>query len=75
MYEACNLKLGVIYKLKSLKRRARPSNLSNQSSVKYRSCEKLELELELSFYLNTVNLSDKITIVKMTIYFTLSLVS
>ena len=31
----------------------------------------LELELELYFYLNTVNLSDKIIIIKITIYFTL----
>ena len=31
----------------------------------------LELELELYFYLNTVNLSDKILIIKITIYFTL----
>ena len=30
-----------------------------------------ELELELYFYLNTVNLSDKIIIIKITIYFTL----
>ena len=29
------------------------------------------LELELYFYLNTVNLSDKIIIIKITIYFTL----
>ena len=34
--------------------------------------EELELELELYFYLNTVNLSDKIIIVrKITIYFNL----
>ena len=32
---------------------------------------KLELELKLYFYLNTVNLSDKIIIIKITIYFTL----
>ena len=31
----------------------------------------LELELELYFYINTVNLSDKIIIIKITIYFTL----
>ena len=30
-----------------------------------------KLELELYFYLNTVNLSDKIIIVKITIYFNL----
>ena len=30
-----------------------------------------QLELELCFYLNTVNLSDKIIIIKITIYFTL----
>ena len=32
----------------------------------------LELELELYFYLNTVNLSDKIIIIKITIYFYLN---
>ena len=32
---------------------------------------KIVLELELYFYLNTVNLSDKIMIIKITIYFTL----
>ena len=31
----------------------------------------LELERELYFYLNTVNLSDKIIIIKITIYFNL----
>ena len=31
----------------------------------------LELELELYFYLNMVNLSDKIIIIKITIYFNL----
>ena len=33
--------------------------------------KKLELELELYFYLNTVNLSDKIIIKIITIYFNL----
>ena len=32
----------------------------------------VKLELELYFYLNTVNLSDKIIIIKITIYFNLS---
>ena len=35
------------------------------------SADGIELELELYFYLNTVNLSDKIIIIKITIYFTL----
>ena len=35
------------------------------------SCLNLNFKLELYFYLNTVNLSDKITIIKITIYFTL----
>ena len=33
--------------------------------------EKINFELKLYFYLNTVNLSDKIIIIKITIYFTL----
>ena len=35
------------------------------------ACIALELELELYFYLNTVNLSDKIIIKIITIYFNL----
>ena len=39
--------------------------------IKKNIANRLELELELYFYLNTVNLSDKIIIIKITIYFTL----
>ena len=38
---------------------------------KFENKLELELELELYFYLNTVNLSDKITIKIITIYFNL----